>query len=150
MTHVSTYWIDSYLAIKNRLRVQLEELVNDEGDLVFKRVYFGKKITAKEFPCCIFWPIIVRTTVTTANSSQYPMRFRVCAIAQDQTPEGGHDEAVTMMGYVGKMIEDDRQFGFLADTSEIDEIDPDVRRPRVRTRHEAAYILRFERYVLPQ
>ena len=147
---MSTYWIDSYLAIKNRLRVQLEELVDDEGDLVFKRVYFGKKARAKEFPCCIFWPVIDRVTVTTANSSQYPFRFRVCAIAQDQSPEGGHDEAVTMLGYVGKMIVDDRQFGFLADTSEIDEIDPDVARRRVITRHEAAYILRFERYVLPQ
>ncbi len=147
---MSTYWIDSYLAIKARLRVQLEELVDDDGDLVFKKVYFGKKATAKEFPCCIFWPITVRPTVTSAGSSQYPMRFRVCAIAQDQTPEGGHDEAVIMMGYVGKMIEDDRQFGFLADTSEIDDIDPDVERRRVRTRHEAAFILRFERYVLPQ
>ena len=147
---MSTYWIDSYLAIKARLRVQLEELVDDDGDLVFKRVYFGKKATAKEFPCCIFWPIVARPTVTSAGSSRYPMRFRVCAIAQDQTPEGGHDEAAIMMGYVGKMIEDDRQFGFLADTSEIDDIDPDVERRRVRTRHEAAYILRFERYVLPR
>ena len=149
MSYVSTYWIDAYLAIKNRLKAQLEELVDSEGDLVFKRVYFGKKTTAKEFPCSIFWPVTTRPSVTTANSSQYPMRFRVCAIAQDQSPEQGHDEAVTMMGYVGKMIEDDRQFGHLADTSEIDEIDSDVERRRVRTRHEASMILRFERYVLP-
>jgi len=138
-----------YLAIKNRLKTVLEELVDDDGDLVFKRVYFGKKATAKEFPACIFWPVVERITVTTTKSSRYPMRFRVCAIAQDQSPEAGHDEAVTMMGYIGKMIEDDRQFGHLADTSEIDDIDCDVERRRVRTRHEAAYILRFERYVLP-
>ncbi len=146
---MSTYWVDSYLAIKNRLKTQLEELLDDDGDLIFKRVYFGRKATAKEFPACIFWPVVSRVSVTTTKSSQYPMRFRVCAIAQDQSPEQGHNEAVTMMGYVGKMIEDDRQFGHLADTSEVDDIDPDVERRRVRTRHEAAMILRFERYVLP-
>ena len=146
---MSVYWVDMYLAIKNRLKSKLEALLDDDGDPVFKAVYFGKKSSPKEFPACIFWGVTERPTVTTLKSSRYPMRFRVAAIAQDQSPEGGHDEAVKKMGYVGKMIEDDRQFGDLADTSEIDEIDPDVERRRITTRHEAAYILRFERWVLP-
>lgn len=138
-----------YLAIKNRLKELLEELQDDNGDPVFKAIYFGKKATPKEFPACVFWPVIIRPVVTTAASSQYPIRFRVATIAQDQHPETGHDEAVTMLGYIGEMIVNDRQFGHLAATTEIDELDVDVTRRRVRTRHEAAMILRFERFVLP-
>ena len=155
MSAWGTYWVTVYLEVKNRLKELLEELLDDEGllgtegDPVFKAVYFGKKSAPKEFPACVLWPILMRPSVTTAASSQYPIRFRVAVIAQDQSPEGGHDEAIGRLGIIGAMIVNDRQFGHLVATTEIDEIDPDVMRRRVRTRHEAAFILRFERFVLP-
>lgn len=146
---MTTYWVDQYLAIKARLHEVLEQLNDSEGDPLFKAVYFGKKAEPKEFPACVYWALTVRPTVTTTQSSRYPIRFRVAVISQDQHPDTGHIDAVTRLGVIGKAIVDDRQFGHLVHTSEIDEIDPEVERRQVRTRHEAAVILRFENYMLP-
>jgi len=92
----------------------------------------------------------VRPTSTTVSSSRYPIIFDIHVITQNPDPEEGSDDALWRMSFISNMLEDDRQFGGLADTSEIDEIVSDAERRRVKTRHQAEFLLRFEQYVLPR
>ncbi len=93
----------------------------------------------------------IRPIPTTVASSRFPFIFEVHAIALSQDNLEGFDEANNLLGLITKLFEDDnRQFDYLVDTSEIDRIIPEVDRPRVRTRHEAAVIIRFMKWVSPR
>lgn len=145
----ATYWTDVYVLIKAKLIADLAALVDSRGDPIFQQVYFGKKVQPKEFPCAIVRPERIRPRVTTVRSSQFPMMFDIRVIAKDTNPNLGDAEVITLLGHVTKMFEDDRQWGGHAATVEVDDIIPEVDRPRVRTRFEGAIIARFMRYVLP-
>ena len=145
----TTYWSDVYPLIKAKLMTDLVALADARGDPIFDEVYFGKKVQPKKFPCAIVRPERIRPRVTTVRSSQYPMMFDIRAIAKDTSPDLGDAEVITLLGRITKMFEDDRQWGGHAATVEVDDIVPEVDRPRVRTRFEGAVIVRFMRYVLP-
>ena len=149
MRTLATYWSDVYPLIKAKLLTDLAALADDRGDPIFKQVYFGKKVQPKEFPCVIVRPERIRPRVTTARSSQYPMMFDIRVIAKDTNPDTGDSEVIVLLGRITKMLEDDRQWGGHTATVEVDDIIPEVDRPRVRTRFEGAVIVRFMRYLLP-
>lgn len=145
-----TYWPTIWLGIKDKLQEDIAAIVDSRGDAVFRAVYFGKKAQPQEFPCVIIRPEIIRTRVTTVRSSQYPMIFDIRVIAKSEDPDEGVVEAVTLLGYITKLCEDDRQWGGWTDTVEPYSIVPEVERRAVRTRHEASVVVTFMRYVLPQ
>jgi len=145
-----TYWITPYLDIKNQLITDLEALTDEYDDLVFDHVYFGRKASPEQFPCAIIWPMTLRTDPTTLRTSYYPMPFRIIVVSQEEAHiEEGFDDVIGRLGLVEKMLVDDRQFHGLTDNLEVDVVEPDVYRPRVRTRHEAALTVRFIRFYLP-
>ncbi len=145
-----TYWVGPYLEIKNQLITDLEALTDAVGDPVFDRVYFGRKTSPEIFPCAIIWPMTLRTDPTTLRSSYYPMPFQIIVVNQETADiEAGFDDVIGRLGLAEKMLVDDRQFHGLTDNLEIDIIDPDIYKSRVRTRHEASLTVRFIRFYLP-
>jgi len=144
------YWVEPYLNIKNQLITDLEELTDADDKLVFDKVYFGRKASPEIFPCAIIWPMVLRTDPTTLRSSYYPMPFQLTVVNQEQAGiELGFDDVIERLGLVEKMLVDDRQFHHLTENLEIDMVDPDIYKSRVRTRHEASLLVTFMRFYLP-
>ena len=146
---MTVYWGDKFLAIKNRLKDQIALLEDDEGELVFDEVKVGKKQKPVKDKSCIILPVPIRASRITVSKSVYNYRFDIRVIGKDNDIEDGLDEVVEYSNYIVAFLEDDRQFNHICRNLEIINIDPDVERPRARTRHELSILAEFETHGIP-
>lgn len=134
-----------YPQIIEKLILQLRELRDSENRSVFKVVYLGKQAAPEDFPCILILPGMIRLSPVTTKEDEYRIYFELHGISASSEREGGLKDAVWRINLVSKMLTEDREFGDLVDNLEVESIDPEVERPRVRTRHEASLLVRFEK-----
>lgn len=148
---MSTFYFDTkFQEIKDRLKAQIELLEDDYGVVIFDEVKVGRKQKPTAFPCCIIIPGRISPNVISVSKSEYVYRFDIRTIGKEAAIEDGLDEVLSWAGKVVKFLEDDRQFEHICRNLEIVEINPDVERPRARTRHEVSIVVDFITHGLPR
>lgn len=143
---MSLDWVTRYIEILDQLEADLGAL-QDGGVDVFKAVYVGRKAVPRTFPAVFIFPLSITGPAASVATSAFFMPFEIRVVAKMPTAREALVDVIERLGLVEQMLIADRQFHELTENLEVNPIEPESIRPRVRDRHEGSLIVTFRKII---